>query len=201
MSTREAPLFFFGAMSPYSWLAAERIDSLIPGARWGPVFAGGLFKAHDRTSWGLTERRKQGMADCEARARVHGLGEICWPDPWPTLDLAVGRAMFLAGEHNRLREFALEAMRLAFREGRDLGELPAILEVGERVGLDAAETQAAVTAPRFKIALREATDAALARGVFGVPTVAIGAKLFWGDDQLEQAATEVAFRVQGLEAR
>ena len=38
-------LFHFGAMSPYSWFAAERIGALIPDARWRPVFAGGLFRA------------------------------------------------------------------------------------------------------------------------------------------------------------
>jgi len=36
--------------------------------------------------------------------------------------------------------------------------------------------------------LREATDAALARGVFGVPTLGIGDKLLWGFDALDMAA-------------
>jgi 2-hydroxychromene-2-carboxylate isomerase len=36
--------------------------------------------------------------------------------------------------------------------------------------------------------LRDATDAAIACGVTGVPTVALGDKLFWGDDRLEDAA-------------
>jgi 2-hydroxychromene-2-carboxylate isomerase len=44
--------FFFGAMSPYSWFAAERIDALVPDAEWRPVFAGGLFRAVGRTAWG-----------------------------------------------------------------------------------------------------------------------------------------------------
>ena len=40
----------------------------------------------------------------------------------------------------------------------------------------------------IKAALREATEAAHERGVFGVPTVAVGEELFWGDDRLEDAA-------------
>lgn len=86
MPARE-PLFFFGAMSPYSWLAAERIERLLPQARWRGVLAGGLFKANGRVSWGLTERRMEGMAACEERASAHGLGPIRWPEPWPTSDL------------------------------------------------------------------------------------------------------------------
>jgi 2-hydroxychromene-2-carboxylate isomerase len=187
-----AVLFFFGAMSPYSWFAAERIGALIPDARWRPVFAGALFKARNRTSWGLTDRRAVGMADCEARARAHGLGEIRWPDPWPTVDVDVGRAMLFARERGRLEAFALEAMRLAFREGHDLAEIPVILMAAGRAGLDRGELEGAVRAPRLKTALREATDDALARGVFGVPTVVVGDRLFWGDDRLEDAASRRA---------
>src|SRR5271165_4577608 len=91
-----SPLFFFGAMSPYSWFAAERIDRVLSDARWRGVFAGAIFKASGRVSWGLTEHRRAGIADCEARARAHGLGPICWPEPWPTSDLLIARAMTFA---------------------------------------------------------------------------------------------------------
>jgi 2-hydroxychromene-2-carboxylate isomerase len=43
-----------------------------------------------------------------------------------------------------------------------------------------------------KDALRKATDEAIALGVVGVPTVAIGSRLFWGDDRLEEAAAALA---------
>ena len=185
---RQKPLFFFGAMSPYSWFSAERIDELVPGAEWRPVFAGGLFKASGRTSWGLTERRAAGIADCVARAEVHGLGPIRWPDPWPTLDVGVARAMLLAQREDRLKPFALAAMRLAFLEGGDLGHLAIVEEAGRRAGLDPAELGRTVQGPEIKAALRGATDEALALGVFGVPTVVVDGELFWGDDRLEDAA-------------
>src|SRR5438552_3007460 len=104
------PLFFFGAMSPYSWFAAERIGVLMPDARWRPVFAGALFKASERVSWGLTERRGEGMADCEARAAAHGLGPIRWPDPWPTNALLIAPALTHADARGTLQPLALGAM-------------------------------------------------------------------------------------------
>ena len=136
-------------MSPYSWFAAERIGRLLPQARWRGVLAGAVFKEHGRTSWGLTERRAAGIADCEARAAEHGLGPIIWPDPWPTSDLLAARAMAfcavrpsatgstrLGGRRGRAccRRFRPGAMRLAFLEGVDLGELDAVLEAGRRAG-------------------------------------------------------------------
>ncbi|HME03728.1 MAG TPA: DsbA family protein [Solirubrobacteraceae bacterium] len=187
------PLFFFGAMSPYSWFAAERIGELLPQARWRGVFAGALFKANGRVSWGLTERREQGIADCRARAAAHGLGPIHWPDPWPTSDLLIARAIAYAGRcegggQGVLRPFALAAMRLAFLEGADLAELDVVLEAGRRCNIDADGLRDALAHPSVKHALRDTTDQALALGVFGVPTIVVGKELFWGDDRLEQAA-------------
>jgi 2-hydroxychromene-2-carboxylate isomerase len=49
-----------------------------------------------------------------------------------------------------------------------------------------------VQAPEIKERLRADTDKALRRGVTGVPTVAVGDELFWGDDRLEDAARAAA---------
>jgi 2-hydroxychromene-2-carboxylate isomerase len=182
------PLFFFGAMSPYSWLAAERIEQVVPQARWRMVLAGVLFSAHGRTSWGLTDGRAAGMADCEARAAERGLGPIRWPAAWPSSDLTVARAGLVAEARGSLRPFALAAMRLAFLEGADLSELETVLEAGRRVGIDAGELARGVAEPTIKDSLRALNEQALALGVFGVPTLAAGGELFWGDDRLEDAA-------------
>jgi 2-hydroxychromene-2-carboxylate isomerase len=195
------PGFYFGAMSPYSWLAAERIQALLPEARWRGVFAGAVFKANGRSSWGLGETRGERMAECEARAAEYGLGTIRWPVPWPTSDLLIARAMTFAsrtpasspanraaGGDESLRDLALAAMRLAFLEGGDLGEADTVLEAADRAGLDRRELGEALVAPEIKQALRERTDEAIALGVFGVPTVAVDGELYWGDDRLREAA-------------
>jgi 2-hydroxychromene-2-carboxylate isomerase len=182
-----APVFFFGAMSPYSWFAAERIERLLPQARWHGLFLGGMFKANGRVSWGLTEERAKGIADCDERAGAHGLGPIRWPDPWPTVDLHVARAMVYADARQVLKPFALSAMRLAFLEGEDIGSLATVLEAGRRVGIDSSELEGALQDPAVKQGLREANDQAIAMGVFGVPTVIVDGEIFWGDDRLRDA--------------
>ncbi len=209
MSSPQPPSFFFGVMSPYSWLAAERIELLLPQARWRGVLAGVVFKEHGRTSWGLTERRADGIADCEMRAREHGLGPIAWPDPWPTSDLLAGRAMAFCERHDRedrevpganaltnadgagsslLRSFALTAMRMAFVEGADLAQLDAVIEAGRRCTIDERELREALQDQEVKDELRAITGEAIAAGVFGVPTVIVGNELYWGDDRLQEAA-------------
>lgn len=184
----QAPLFFFGAMSPYSWFAAERIDGLLVDAQWRGVLAGALFKSAGRVSWGLTERRAAGILNCEERAEALGLGPLRWPEPWPTSDLLVARAMAYAQSLELLKPFALQAMRLCFLEGRDLGELESVLEAGRRVSITSAELEAALADRTVKDSLRAITEDAIARGVFGVPSVVLGTEIFWGDDRLEDAA-------------
>jgi 2-hydroxychromene-2-carboxylate isomerase len=184
-------------MSPYSWFAAERIEQLLPSARWRGVFAGAVFKQNERSSWGLDERRDAGIADCEARAAEHGFGPIRWPEPWPTNDLLVARAMAYCalldaadGDGDRLmRSFGLAAMRLTFLEGIDIGKRDAVLEAGRRTGIDGRVLGDALQDQQIKDRTRALTDEAVAAGVFGVPTVLVGTQLFWGDDRLLDAAS------------
>jgi 2-hydroxychromene-2-carboxylate isomerase len=184
----EPPVFYFGAMSPYSWLAAERIGELLPQARWQPLFLGGLFKAVGRHSWGLDEQREEQMRECEQRAVSYGLGAISWPEPWPTNDLYVARGMTFAATRGLLEQFALAAMRAAFLQGTDLGSPEAVLQVGGQLEIAPAELEAALADPAIKEELRAATEDAHTLGIIGVPTVAVEGQLFWGDDRLEEAA-------------
>ena len=182
------PAFVFGAMSPYSWFAAERVEALVGPVRWWPVFAGGLFKSRGRPSWGLTGERAANIAACEARAVQHGLGPIVWPDPWPTVDLKITRALIRAGDDGATRELALAAMRLAFREGCDLDQPDTIAEAARRAGLDPEAILSALDDDDVKARTRASTDEAFALGVRGVPTLVVDGQLLWGDDRLDEAA-------------
>jgi 2-hydroxychromene-2-carboxylate isomerase len=184
-------LFFFGAMSPYSWFAAKRIGTLIPDAEWRPVFAGGLFRTIGRSSWGLSDRREPGIADCETRAQRHRLGPMRWPDGWPSSDLLVARAMMVAERQGRLQPFATAAMRAQFQGGERLDDPDVLTRAADEVGLDAAGLIEATSTAVIKDALRARNDEAVALGVFGVPTVVIGDQLFWGDDRLDDAAAKL----------
>jgi 2-hydroxychromene-2-carboxylate isomerase len=54
--------------------------------------------------------------------------------------------------------------------------------------LDRSAVAAALAEEARRERVRAATEAAVARGVSGVPTIAVGERLFWGDDRLEEAA-------------
>lgn len=183
--------FYFDLGSPFAYLAAERLEDVLAApVVWRPISLGALFKLTGRSSWALGDasRRAAGMAEVERRARLYGLPPVRWPDPWPGNYLMAMRAAIFAGLAGREREFAMHALRNAFREGHDLGRSERVLQAARAAGLDPREVDEATRNPEIKQALREATDAAHRRGVFGVPTIAVGDELFWGDDRLPDAA-------------
>jgi 2-hydroxychromene-2-carboxylate isomerase len=186
--------FYFDLGSPYAYLTAERLETVLPGpVRWQPVLLGGLFRLSGRSSWALGDdrRRQAGMAEIERRARDYGLAPMRWPDPWPADYLLAMRATTFAFAAGRGRECALQAFRNAFRDGVQLQIETHVLDAGARAGIDRRDLQDATRDPQIKQALRSATDAAYERGVIGVPTIAVDERLFWGDDRLEDAAAHL----------
>jgi 2-hydroxychromene-2-carboxylate isomerase len=186
--------FYFDLGSPYGYLASERIGGLLPEpVEWQPVLLGGLFKLTGRSSWALGDyqRRQSGMAEIERRARGYGLPPMRWPDPWPTDYVYAMRAATYAFTAGRGREFVRQGYRDAFQRGADLRIEAHVLRAGSEAGLEAGAIDAATRAPEIKRRLREATDRAYELGVIGVPTMAIGDELFWGEDRLEDAAAHL----------
>jgi 2-hydroxychromene-2-carboxylate isomerase len=183
------PRFFVDVGSPYAWLAAERVEAVLPVAPvWEPVLLGAVFAARGCGSWAETEERSAGMAEVERRARSYGLGPVRWPEPWPGNMLLAMRAAVAAAEAGSARAFLLGALRLGFVHGRDLSDAAAVADAASTAGVEGEALLAAAGTSEVKAALRARTDAAIALGVRGVPTVLVGDQAFWGDERLEDAA-------------
>ena len=153
-----------------------------------PVALGVVFKARGRGSWGRTDARAAGQAEVERRAAAYGLGPVSWPDPWPPQTLAPMRAAVWAEREGAGDAFARAAFRRAFTAGAGLDDAAELAAIARSVGLPGDELTAALGDQAIKDDLRARTAEALALGLPGAPTVAVGTRLFYGDDQLEAAA-------------
>jgi 2-hydroxychromene-2-carboxylate isomerase len=182
--------FYYDVNSPYAYLAAARIGELIPDATWRPIALGILFREIGKVPWSLKPGREENMRDCERRAAERGLPPMVWPDGWPaeTWSFNPLRAAIVAEERGLLVPFSLECYRLMFAERRSLADLDNTLAAARAAGLDPDEVRERIAEPAVKERLREYTDEAIGLGAEGVPTVAVGGELFWGDDRLEEAA-------------
>jgi 2-hydroxychromene-2-carboxylate isomerase len=180
---------YYDLASPYAYLAVARAARVLPEPpRLQPVLAGAIFAHRGWGSWAHTPQRDANVAEIEARARRYGLPPLAWPPGWPMNALKAMRAAVWADRQGAGAAFAQAGYRAAFVEGADLQEVATLRGVAAEAGLPASALDAALQDPAIKAALREATDAAIALGVRGVPTLATAdGRLLFGDDRLEEA--------------
>jgi 2-hydroxychromene-2-carboxylate isomerase len=184
-----APALYYDLGSPYAYLATERAERVLGVAPdLQPVLLGAIFAARGHGSWSQTPGRAAGIAEIERRAAAYGLPPVRWPPGWPPNTMAAMRAAVWAAREGRGDAFARTAFRRAFAAGDDLGDVAVLADIAAEAGLDAAALEAAIADPAVKADLRARTDAALALGVRGVPTLVVGDRLLYGDDRLDEAA-------------
>jgi 2-hydroxychromene-2-carboxylate isomerase len=181
--------WYFDFISPFSYLQCEQLPALERAirVRYRPVLFAGLLKAH--ATLGPAEipaKRRFTYRFVVWQARQLGI-PLKFPaahpfNPLPLLRLAIAADC----EPDAVRRI----FRFVWRDGR-LGDLP--IEWAElTAGLGLPDAVARIGSAEVKDALRRNTDEAIARGVFGVPTLAIGDELFWGVDATPMAADYVA---------
>jgi 2-hydroxychromene-2-carboxylate isomerase len=185
--------FFYDFSSPYSYLAAERISGLFAEAEleqpeWIPISFGHVLKDSGRRPWSFEEDRSVDFAEIQRRADERGLPRVLYPDGWPieNYSIAPARAATFAKESGRVVSFSLAMFRQVFAGGRDL-DLDTVMIAGAACELHPNALGKALETKAVKRGLQEATEAAISRGVEGIPTVAVGDELFWGDDRLDDA--------------
>ncbi len=187
------PLLYFDLGSPYAYLAFQRAPAVLgvePGLR--PVLLGAVFARRGFGSWSETPARASRVAEIEARAARYGLGPLLWPEGWPADGLAAMRAAVWAEGEGRLRAFAGAVLRAQFTQGADIADGAVLEACALQAGLPAGQLADAVGRPEIKQELRARTDSAWEAGVRGVPSIAVGSSIFYGDDQLELAAARIA---------
>jgi 2-hydroxychromene-2-carboxylate isomerase len=181
--------WYFDFISPFSYLQCEQLPALerTINLRYKPVLFAGLLKANGHKGPAeIPAKRRFTYRFVVWQAKQLGIA-LKFPavhpfNPLPLLRLAI--AADCAPDAVR------RIFRFVWRDGR-LGDLP--IEWAELMAeLDLPDAQARIASAEVRDALRRNTDEAIARGVFGVPTLAIGDELFWGADATAMAADYIA---------
>jgi len=180
--------FYFDFSSPYGYLASTEIDALAArhgrSVTWRPFVLGAAFKLTGQRA--LTEQPLRGdyaRRDFARSARLLGV-PFKLPDPFPFFALAASRACYWLEEPSQAKALAKAVYHAAFGEGRDITPVPTVAEIARGLGIQGLEQ--GLEQPATKAGLRDATDQALARGVFGSPFFIVDGEPFWGHDRLDQ---------------
>ena len=179
--------FYFDFSSPYGYLASTRIDAIAArhgrDVTWRPFVLGAAFKVTGQKP--LVEQPLRGdyaKRDFARSARLLGV-PLKLPEPFPFFGLAASRACYWVADAARARALAKAIYHAAFGEGRDVTPVASVAEIARKLGIEGVEQ--GVEKPETKAKLREATDEALSRGVFGSPFFIVDGEPFWGHDRLE----------------
>jgi 2-hydroxychromene-2-carboxylate isomerase len=175
-------LFFYDLGDPESYLAAERVDRLLPEpAEWVPVDAVGLAEPA-----ALLDRE-----EIEAIAAERGMQPLRWPTPWPAQSRRALLAATYAKGAGRATAFSLAAFRQAFAGGRDLADDDTLVLAGAACELHPRALLPALERQSLAAALDRATARAAAGGVRRVPAVQAAGTVFHGDGGIDAAAAAI----------
>jgi 2-hydroxychromene-2-carboxylate isomerase len=97
------------------------------------------------------------------------------------------KAALVAKDEGRFREYHYPTYRARWAEARDISERDVVRGLLAGAGLDADKALERAESPELEARLEGVTQEAIGEGVFGVPTVFVGDRMFWGNDRFELA--------------
>jgi 2-hydroxychromene-2-carboxylate isomerase len=185
--------FFYDLGSPYSYLASTQLAGIEErtGSRalLVPITLGGLRKATGHQI-PPPQQLKYMSEDIGRWAAEYGV-KMQIPKAFPVSTIQGLRACIAADRGGKGAQAMHALFRVYWALGEDVSD-PAVIERAlTQAGLDGKALVAATSSQEIKDTLRRNTDLALSRGVFGVPTLFVGERSFWGNDRLRFAEAEL----------
>jgi 2-hydroxychromene-2-carboxylate isomerase len=193
--------FIFDFGSPNAYLAYRALPPILErtGARLviNPCLLGGIFKATGNVAPGVAFAAVKGKLDyemLEIRRFIarHGIEKFRFNPNFPINTLMLMRGLIAAREAGVEASYLEMGVKGLWEEGLKLDDQEVLARRIDSAGLDAASLLAAAQTDRVKLRLADNTAAAVARGVFGVPTFFVGADMFFGKDRLAQVEEAAA---------
>jgi 2-hydroxychromene-2-carboxylate isomerase len=182
--------FLFDLASPFTYLAAERVERAFDTVTWTPACARTLRCRSLPVGAGEFEAV---VEKAEGRAVALRL-PLEWPERWPAPVPAAMRVAHYAAQQGRGAPFVLAATRLAFAGGFDLDELEILTEAAAAAGLRLARCLQAAREERRDGAIEAAARRLLGVGADRLPALYVDRGVFWGEDRVSDAAATARMR-------
>ncbi|MBL9071476.1 MAG: 2-hydroxychromene-2-carboxylate isomerase [Sphingopyxis sp.] len=192
-------IFDFGSPNAYLTLKVlpELLDRTGADLVVTPCLLGGIFKA--------TGNKAPMVQYAEAPAKLayehlemrrfiekHGLSRFRLNPHFPVNTLTIMRGAIVAGDEGTLDDYVEVVNRAMWEDGLKMDDPDVIVTYLSANGFDGPALLARTQEADIKAKLVANTEAAVARGVFGIPTFFVGDEMFFGKDRLDQVEEALA---------
>ena len=186
--------FYFDVISPYTYLAHQKIikkykDKNI-NFNYKPILLGGLHKLAEITPPAFNKFKMKNMKrDCELIANKNDI-EFKWNDLFPINSINIMRGYLLVDDQKK-KIFINKFFDAYWKYNINLNIKENFNEVLKDLKIDPDEYFNGIQNEKIKDELKNKTNEAFNKEIFGAPTFIVNNKLFWGQDRLEYAIDQI----------
>lgn len=193
--------FIFDFGSPNGYLAHHAIPSVFENLdvefSYTPCLLGGIFKATGNQSpmmafGGIPNKLAYEQVEMQRFIEKYAITKFQFNPNFPINTLMLMRGAIAAQEDGRLGEYIAVGLKAMWEDGLKMDDPEVFTETLNNAGFDGAGLLARTQDPAIKAKLVENTEAAVARGAFGVPTFFVDEAMYFGKDRLGQVAEAVS---------
>ena len=183
--------FYFDFISPYSYLAHKKILNINERKNFNykAILLGGLHNLGNITAPAFNERKMKNMReDCTLIAKKNDIS-FRWNEKFPINSLYLMRG-YLFVDGNKKDKFFDTCFDAYWKENVDISKEENVKEILSNCKIDQKSFITGIKDEKIKNELKNLTNLAFEKNIFGAPTFIVNNKLFWGQDRLEYALDE-----------
>ena len=188
--------FYFDFVSPYSFLAHKKIRKIEKikkiKIRYKPILIGGLHNLHGiKAPAFIPAKARHMIRDCKLIAIKNGV-KFKFNSYFPIRSLNLMRGVFVAEEDNIKSNYIDNIFNTIWQDGLNMNDQIIVEKVLKNLNINPKTFSLRSTSSLIKDTLRNKTNEAYEKGIFGAPTFVVNNKIFWGQDRIEFALKEAS---------
>jgi 2-hydroxychromene-2-carboxylate isomerase len=186
--------FYFDIISPYSYIAHKKIQKIKEQQKiifnYKPILLGGLHNLAGISAPAFNKYKMKNMqSDCELVSKKNNIS-FKWNLKFPINSLSIMRG-YLSVEDSQKENYLNIFFNAYWRDNLDLSSEKEFSKLLESLNIDSKIFFDKITQQSIKDTLKQLTNDAFEKEVFGAPTFIVNNKIFWGQDRLEYALEEL----------
>ena len=186
--------FYFDIISPYSYIAHKKIQKIKENQKiifnYKPILLGGLHNLAGISAPAFNKYKMKNMqSDCELVSKKNNIS-FKWNLKFPINSLSIMRG-YLSVEDSQKEDYLNIFFNAYWRDNLDLSSEKEFSKLLENLKIDSKIFFDKITQQSIKDTLKQLTNDAFEKEVFGAPTFIVNNKIFWGQDRLEYALEEL----------